>query len=242
MTLDSYVINLRRRPDRLEGFTARYPGAILPTVFEAVDGRDLAASGTMYEAWTTRLKERGVFLRLINGEIGCALSHMGIWQRMLDDDVPVAQIFEDDCLFVDDYVDRFANLVVPDDALLIYTGGRDTPYYESEFVHAVPGNESVVAHHAPEVDGWGPAKTKDLDRWLHAYIVTQRGARYLLEHMFDHYAGRRAVDHAVLDALRSSPYTTYDSLPHICYSIEQGDSEIRNWQSRGQRYCPIALV
>lgn len=37
------------------------------------------------------------------GEIGCALSHMGVYRKMVDEDIPYALILEDDCTFDADF-------------------------------------------------------------------------------------------------------------------------------------------
>ena len=37
------------------------------------------------------------------GEIGCALSHMGVYRKMVEESVPYALILEDDCTFDDDF-------------------------------------------------------------------------------------------------------------------------------------------
>lgn len=236
--MDFFVINLARRRDRLDSFLDRFPGTGSGRrlrIFEAVDGQNLRGTGgATYEAFMTRLQERGVEVRLIKGELGCLLSHMSLWQRIIDENLVAAHIFEDDAQFVEDYIARLQQLNVPDDAMVVYTGGRDTPYFEGVYT-TVAANETVVVH---DKEDWGRKKS-DLDRWLHSYVVTKAGAAFLLDYLFEQWQGKNAVDHAVLVALRDSTHPTYDMKPHVCFSVVQGDSDIRNWHSKGQRFCPV---
>ena len=69
---------------------------ITPRVFPAVMGCDMS------EEERTALAPQPPFMS--PGEIGCALSHLGIYKALLSHtDEPLVWIFEDDCVFSDDF-------------------------------------------------------------------------------------------------------------------------------------------
>jgi len=89
-----YIVNLPRCRDRREnilGECARFE--LEPEAIYGVDGQNLTEA---------ELREL-VFDRdrnpLGRGEIGCALSHLGIYRDMIDKDIPLALILEDDSVF-----------------------------------------------------------------------------------------------------------------------------------------------
>lgn len=126
--LPAYVINLPRRPDRLEAFKKRI-GNRLGTdlyVFPAYDGMQLnpkiplkqqifpehfdsAFSYEVDKGWRDPFHRR----RLTRGEIGCFLSHYALWQMaakenkhilILEDDVEIVKDFDN----LDVYFDKHA--------------------------------------------------------------------------------------------------------------------------------------
>lgn len=113
----AFVLNLRRRPDRLEHFFG-----CAPECFEYIatdnwpqlhDGQQLSI-GT----FATELEE----LQLFNwkttgdfewwarplkwGEVGCTIGHWKIWQRAYEMNLPEVYIFEDDALLPDDLPEK----------------------------------------------------------------------------------------------------------------------------------------
>ncbi|MDR1536101.1 MAG: glycosyltransferase family 25 protein [Planctomycetota bacterium] len=86
-----FVINLpqsRERRENILGEFARFD--LEPEIFPAVDGRELSPD---------RLREliyRPEVNPLTPGEIGCALSHRTIYEKMRDENIPFAFILEDD--------------------------------------------------------------------------------------------------------------------------------------------------
>ncbi|MDR1533706.1 MAG: glycosyltransferase family 25 protein [Planctomycetota bacterium] len=88
-----YVINLPQSRERRENILrecARFD--LEPEIFPAVDGRGLSSD---------RLRElvyRPEVNPLTPGEIGCALSHRKIYEKMRDENIPFAFILEDDSI------------------------------------------------------------------------------------------------------------------------------------------------
>ena len=78
-----FIINLHRSPDRRAAMIGQCATlGIQPSFIDAHDGAaTVAQSGD----------------KLSRTELGCLLSHCGIWQRMVRDHIAVACILEDDC-------------------------------------------------------------------------------------------------------------------------------------------------
>ena len=92
--MDTYLINLERRPDRLSEVSRKMAELGLPfKIFRAVDGQDDDA----------KLPDLNRHLFVINqkkqpvrGEIACAASHIAVWRQFLETDEEYALILEDD--------------------------------------------------------------------------------------------------------------------------------------------------
>ena len=97
----TFLINLARDVGRLSDVTKRLSEQGIPFErMDAVYGKDLPEGVKRQSVcrWRWRLAMgREVF----DGEIGCALSHFGIYRRMIREQIPVACIFEDDVVFVE---------------------------------------------------------------------------------------------------------------------------------------------
>ncbi|MGI9254002.1 MAG: glycosyltransferase family 25 protein, partial [Thermomicrobiales bacterium] len=98
----TFVINLDRTPDRLGSAMERIQTAGYQDVrrVRAVDGQ---LPDELAHAWAALgnppfLKDRQDFVNQL-GHQGCFLSHVSVWQRIVDEDIPWATIFEDDVLF-----------------------------------------------------------------------------------------------------------------------------------------------
>ena len=94
--MKTYLINLDRRPDRLREMTERLAALSLP--FErisAVDGKTADLRGKV--AWV-RATLYGNILPPPLGHVACFFSHRAIWQKMVDENIPVALVLEDDVI------------------------------------------------------------------------------------------------------------------------------------------------
>lgn len=106
--LKTFLINLERRPDRLMFVKQQLEN--LNIAFErvnAVDGNCLTDEQKAFfnqKRFALECKRKAV-----NGEIGCALSHQTVWQRMVDENIPYALILEDDVQLKPELVSLLAN-------------------------------------------------------------------------------------------------------------------------------------
>ncbi|MBR1608613.1 MAG: glycosyltransferase family 25 protein [Kiritimatiellae bacterium] len=94
-----YVINLDRSPERLAETKRQLDAAGLPFErFPAVDGRALSPAERREACPPLRFWLANGFRSVLPGEIGCALSHRGVWERIADGPGDVAAVFEDDAV------------------------------------------------------------------------------------------------------------------------------------------------
>ena len=78
--MDIYLINLDRSPERLAFMRQQLAGLDFIR-FPAVDGSSM---------------RDGIESHLSDGEIGCLLSHRGVWQKLIESGKPFACVLEDD--------------------------------------------------------------------------------------------------------------------------------------------------
>lgn len=102
-----YLINLKRRPDRLNNFLTHYKNSDMKNEeiikFDAIDGSKLdiesvslseLAKAELQQLETTGFRTK--HYQLTKGAIGCYLSHVKIWENILKNNYETALIFEDD--------------------------------------------------------------------------------------------------------------------------------------------------
>jgi len=114
-----FVINLDKRPDRLERFKNRIKilGESLGTTvdkFKAVDGTKIPESER--NNWSA-------------GAAGCKLSHINLIAECREKKYKSVLILEDDVTFVSDFPSKFQELMgaVPDSWDMVYFGGNQQP-------------------------------------------------------------------------------------------------------------------
>jgi len=95
----AFVVNLAAEPVRLARIEANLREAGVSTFrrFEAVNGR--ALSDTVLQASVDRDDFMSWYGRPPSvGEVGCTLSHLGVYEQLLATDAPFALVLEDDAL------------------------------------------------------------------------------------------------------------------------------------------------
>lgn len=117
-----FVINLKRRPDRLQSFFRQwerepnFPSNRI-TVIEAVDGRE-----ALIPEWYMPNKTLGER----QGAWGCLQSHLSIWRRALERNDEQILIFEDDCQICRNFTRRLSQSLsyIPPLWNFLYLGGQ----------------------------------------------------------------------------------------------------------------------
>lgn len=106
-TFNVFVINLKRRVDRMNNFSAQYSKCDLSKIkeytrIEGVDGRQLdveryLSPGALDELYASETRGfRVKHNQLTRGAVGCYLSHLRVYKAITDLDQEYAIVFEDD--------------------------------------------------------------------------------------------------------------------------------------------------
>jgi hypothetical protein len=137
-----FVINLKRRPDRLSAFRERFPqdwDFLEPAVFYGIDGEKIGADS-----------------RYCHGAFGCMMSHLAVIEKVISEDLLPCIVFEDDFDFYGGFTERMHLYLehLPSDYRLAYFGGQ---HLHLEYERPVNLNEYV-------------AKPFDVNRF-HGYII-----------------------------------------------------------------------
>ena len=99
-----YVVNLKKNPERMESIDAQLKKlGVEYERIEAVYGKELTPEErrevySPFRAWCARGSYLGA------GEIGCALSHLKIYKKMMSEGVEKALVLEDDVLLAPETV------------------------------------------------------------------------------------------------------------------------------------------
>ena len=111
--IPAFCINLARRRDRWKRFFDQPAIEDLPNLrrFEAVDGKTLDIRN---DERIPLMTKRNILANMRRtheeldtpGGVGCALSHIGVWEWAVQNQSPVTLIFEDDAVLSPDFVSR----------------------------------------------------------------------------------------------------------------------------------------
>tara|TARA_Y100000741_G_scaffold280717_1_gene220538 strand:- start:4397 stop:5113 length:717 start_codon:yes stop_codon:yes gene_type:complete len=208
-----YVINLKRRPDRLKLFKERCP---LDTskikVFEAVDGKNLPP-------FPKNFNYKPV------GEVGCFISHKLLWEETIKQtESNYSVIFEDDAIFSKDFQQSFNDIIETDlDFNIIYIGGRFRENYR--MINCIHVKDDIVKYDYNKK--WVGA---DCDRTTHAYIISKKCCELLLDNYNKNLKTNHIfppVDHWMMQILLENKKEIHHSYPLLCHSPMGNDSDIR---------------
>lgn len=178
------VINLKRRADRLRKFRSMSKYGQKCDVVEAVDGRrlniqELLANGTLgHIGWKSILNtmngidKKHHYELCTLGAVGCYLSHYNAWKSILNEKLPYRYIFEDD-----------ANIKILDDSNYLKQITERIDSLPNDWHIYVIGLPHTMLEFDESVDDDYPKNLKKIKRFcgLHAYVVSYRGAQFLLD-------------------------------------------------------------
>lgn len=171
MTLPVFVISLPEATERRAQIASHLKElGLAHEIVDAVDGRGFdVPAHTAYNGRRRRL----LFGRdLTGGELGCALSHRSIYERMADENIPLALVLEDDVVLSEDIpavlkvlsgmTDRFE--------LVRFLGSKKVARLQQRVVADLGG-------------GYSLNRLRTTPGGAHAYVVTLSGAQKLLRAM-----------------------------------------------------------
>jgi GR25 family glycosyltransferase involved in LPS biosynthesis len=215
---EAYLVNLKRRPDRLEKVWASSPELKdRVKVFEAVDGNSLKLT----PAIARFLKPNDFFWK--KGVAGCALSHLQIWYKLLMDtpDIKNYMVLEDDVKFLPDWETRWNAAVdageVPESYDILYLGGLLPPNREM----FLKGGRERYNNSFSKIALNQHFHQKEPNRFCHfctyAYVLSKRGAKKLME-LFEGMGGCwTSIDHVMCNPVDIFETYVFDPLLAGCY-------------------------
>lgn len=221
VSIPKFVINLKRRPDRLSLFETRCPLKDV-CVIPAFDGHNHNSESEddikLYNKLTcSLLGERGVFV-----------SHLRIYQEIVNQGHPYAVIFEDDAEFCNGFLERYESVIkeIPEVFDLLYIGGRFSP----EFIMApstyIPVSRNIVKYNFDK-----PWNGPSMDRTMHAYIISNSAAKQLVEEFASLDSMDVPIDHWAIRHFTKGTKQIYSSSPLLCHSPMVSDSDIRGYEA-----------
>jgi len=176
-----FVVNLQRRPDRLALFKTNHPMLRHKAyVSAAVDGRAIQLTPALCHAF------RNNDFKWKKAVMGCALSHLELWEQMANDTLSQScLILEDDVKLNPDWMTQWASIAssVPADADIIFLGGVLPPNKP-----ALPAiTEPVNAHFARVKKNslFGGSERRYFHFCTYSYILTKQGAQKLVTFVKD---------------------------------------------------------
>ena len=220
--MHKYIINLKRRKDRLKKFKKTSPFKFEEIqVFKGFDG--LHPNNNEYGL--NEYKIISEHSQMKEGEKGCFISHLNIWRDMVKNDIEYALIMEDDPIFCKDFLNKFNKVLenAPEKYDILYIGGRFWPDYYMK--NCIKINDVIVKHLYPP---WIPL---DHDRCTESYIININLAKLFIKYFESLQIWNKnipAVDHFMTTILIKHNINIYNSYPLLCNGIRNSpDSDIQ---------------
>lgn len=175
---EAYVINLERRRDRLETFKRDHSYMKEKTyVWKATDGRALQLTPDIIHCF------RNNDFGWKKAVMGCALSHLGLWEKLANDSLAKSYlIMEDDVRFSPSWMKWWSEHAadMPADADVVYLGGV-LPPNKAAFPHIIEPVNSHFGRVKPNTIFGAPTPRRYFHFCNYAYLLTQSGARKLVQ-------------------------------------------------------------
>jgi glycosyl transferase family 25 len=166
--MQAYVINLARSRDRRVHMIAQLKKThVHYEIIEAVDGRDL-------DLTDSRICDPSVDSEFRPGVLGCALSHLKVYQRVLDDGLEAALILEDDINLpadLDELSDTIAQHIKGAEAALLNFHSYRAHFTRADWV-PLPSSRHLIQ----VVDKGSPWSTG-------AYVITREACARMAKFM-----------------------------------------------------------
>jgi glycosyl transferase, family 25 len=225
VTCPVFVINLERSTHRRQyivNYLATY--GLDARIFPAVDGSAL----DLAELQRRRIYDDAVaherFDRsLSRGEIACTFSHLNIFQKMVDEDIPMAMVLEDDAIFAPGAESRLC------DALAEAPADWEVLQLSTESRGYVPVTDNVGRFPSPTQLPVGSA----------GYLIRKAGAVKMLAHGFpiafpaDSFVGRASRWGVVLYGLAPSAIVQNAVFPTQIYNSPSAALKLKQALKQG---------
>jgi len=169
--MSCFVINLESAVDRRQAMMQQLQVLGIPfEIFPAVDGRKMTEDELARQYDSLRAaRERE---KMTRAEIGCALSHLAIYRKMVDENIPHALILEDDAELSADLK------IILEQLQARYSTGSEIVVLLSH----VP--KYLKRSQIPLTPNRSLAWTYGLCWNAHGYFITQQAARRMLQNLY----------------------------------------------------------
>ena len=183
--LGVWLINLDRSIERRAAMEFRLAALGLDySRFSAIDGR--AEWDRIKQSVNLSAFRRNVGREVLPGEIGCYVSHLKVWQALLDSDHEVALVLEDDVVFHEDFLPALAELLATRE------------HWDMVKLNRIRAKQPVLRR---KLGGYALNAYLGAFTGMGAYLVTRRfaeaqmpamwPARRPIDHVFDQFDARR---------------------------------------------------
>ena len=204
------IINLKRRRDRRTKMETQMKNQkFMDYEFtDAVDGNEL----TLTEH--TRALFKGNDFQYSKGVIGCAMSHMALWNRLIrDTSSEVFVIMEDDAELVDNFEMKLNRAV----RLFMGEPSAELCYISTNCLNSIKfacknlASMQVIKKNNNEVDGTG------------GYLIKKSGAARFIDYYTMH-SMTRAIDASIIDNFNDQLYELNE---YLIKSIDSADTDVK---------------
>jgi GR25 family glycosyltransferase involved in LPS biosynthesis/glycosyltransferase involved in cell wall biosynthesis len=212
---DAYVINLDKRPDRMEKLYGSNP-ELKDRVqrISAVNGREM----TLTPRIARMFKPHDFFWK--KAIMGCALSHLTLWWQLLTERPEIENylILEDDVKLQPNWQDRWneAKGYIPEDYDVVYLGGI-LPPNRAGFEHTKEKVNNYFSRVAPN-QFFGQRTPNRYFHWCaYAYVLSRAGAQKILQRLMDSNGYWTSADHMICNPVDEMNLYFLDPLVAGCY-------------------------
>ena len=164
-----FVISLARAKERREKMRAQLDKlGVHYEVVDAVDGATLNPADYEHRLRRDKFRRRHEY-EILDGEIGCYLSHYRLWERMVAEEIPRALVLEDDAELSEDFSPVIADVLTLNCSWDVVHLAVRRPELVDVACRGLAGRDYV----------FGRYKRRLL--CAHAYLIGLAGARKLLD-------------------------------------------------------------
>lgn len=211
--MKNFVISLSTEVKRREHITAEFQNQKIDfSFFDAVTPNTMehVANEVGVDISKTELK---------NSEIGCLLSHVALWKKAVDNDIPYIAIFEDDIHLGKNAQDFLMNDEWIKDSFDVVK--LETFYKEIVIktdIQSITIHDRVLSVLGKKHLGCG------------GYILSKKAATQLLSKIRQ-YEKLIPVDHIVFNQLLNIDFETYQMIPGLCIQDHKLNESHQNFPS-----------
>ena len=228
MVYKTFLINLDGASKRFENIRRQLDFIGMP--FEripAVDGK-LLSQKQISSSYSAKLNRQNYFTPLTRGEIGCYLSHIAVFKKILDENLDYAIVLEDDLIFKPGFI-RIPEVVE----------SIKLPWSYIKLI--APGKKKKIERRIRLDIESGEGSNFELVRWnkvpigTAAYIISREGAEKFLE--------KRSIFYRPLDVDLQFPWETgvkiWGLFPQM---VEEAPMPSQIGRRRLKTHYPLARV